>query len=149
MPPQSSRFFVGRNATFERDLCDGLGADLRRLFSTTAEAMQRIRTLELPLVYTDLFELPYLGAHGHWFGHLIVVERFRDGDEAIVWDNEREEPQRVANLEKALCTDTPVRHAPRSAGAARPERAAPAAARRFEEGDPAAGAAHVGGYSRR
>jgi hypothetical protein len=111
-PPQASRFFIGRSPTFERDLCERIGADLEQdYFSSTADAMRRLRELDKPLIYTDLRELPYLDAHGHWFGHLVVVERF-DGDAAIVWDNEREEPQRVANLEKALCTETPTRLAP-------------------------------------
>jgi len=110
-PPQASRFFVGRSATFERDLCEALGADLRvEQLASAAEAWTRALELlaqgELPLVYTNLRELPYLGAHGNWFGHLIAVAT-RD---ALVWDNEFEQPQLIdpAQLQKALCTALPV-----------------------------------------
>jgi hypothetical protein len=104
-PPQATRFFVGRSATFERDLCELIGADLQQeYFANSADAMANI---DGKLVYTDLFELPYLGAHGHWFGHLIVVQ-----DEHTVWDNEFEQAQHVERLEKALCTETPTRTVP-------------------------------------
>ncbi len=112
-PPQASRFFVGRSASFERDLCQALGAELREEhFADAGDAWRRIEELlsagELPLVYTDLYQLPYVGAHGHWFGHLIAVA----GARAQVWDNEFAEPQRIEpqQLKKALGTALPVRH---------------------------------------
>src|SRR5438128_12572893 len=37
VPPQASRFFVGRSATFERDLCDTLGARLDAAHFGSAE----------------------------------------------------------------------------------------------------------------
>jgi hypothetical protein len=110
-PPQASRFFVGRSATFERDLCDAVQADLRvEQFGNGDEAWQRIEELlargELPLVYTNLRELPYTGAHGNWYGHLIAVAT-RD---ALVWDNEYDRPQLIepAQLRKALGNSLPV-----------------------------------------
>jgi hypothetical protein len=107
-PPQAGRFFVGRSASFEQDLCEALGANLtERHFATAQKADLR----EQDLVYTDLFELPYLGAHGHWFGHLIAVAAFTKG-EVIVWDNEHAEPQTVAReqLFEAMSEAAPVQH---------------------------------------
>src|SRR3954471_15103952 len=108
-PPQAGRFFVGRSATFERDLCEALGAALEQEhFATAEQALQRIEELgaqgRLPLAYADLAELPYLGARGHWYGHLIAVAGGR------VWDNQFEEPQEIARhqLLRALCTPMPV-----------------------------------------
>src|SRR5438105_6926790 len=74
-PPQPSRFLVGRSASFESDLCESTGAALHEEYFADADAAwARILCLleagELPLVYTDLRELPYLDAHAHWFGHL-------------------------------------------------------------------------------
>ena len=94
-PPQASRFLVGRSASFESDLCRSTGATLHpEHFADANAAWERIEELlrrgELPLVYVDLFELPYMGAHGHWFGHLIAVA----SPQALVWDNEFAEPQR-------------------------------------------------------
>ncbi|HUJ28787.1 MAG TPA: BtrH N-terminal domain-containing protein [Myxococcales bacterium] len=110
-PPQASRFFVGRSATFERDLCDAVGADLAvEQFGGADEAWERIEDLlaagELPLVYTNLRELPYTGAHGNWYGHLVAVAT-RD---ALVWDNEFDQPQHIepAQLRKALGGALPV-----------------------------------------
>jgi len=56
-PPQARGFFVGRSASFERDLCQPLGAELREeRFAGAEEAWLRIEELlaagELPLVYT-------------------------------------------------------------------------------------------------
>jgi hypothetical protein len=115
VPPQPGRFFVGRSATFERDLCEAVGAQLEeRHFADAGEAWPHIAKLvsrsELPLVYTDLFHLPYVGARGHWFGHLVGIAAIRDGV-ASVADNEAAElkPCPAADLQKALCTDLPVR----------------------------------------
>ncbi len=109
-PPQPSRFFVGRSGTFERDLCDILGAAFHQEhFATPAQALARIDELldrgEIPLAPVDLAELPYTGARGHWYGHLIVVQR------GVVWDNEFEDPQPIAReqLGRALCNKSPVR----------------------------------------
>ena len=109
-PPQASRFFVGRSATFESDLCEALGADLRvEQFGGAGEAWARVEELlaqrELPLVYTNLRELPYAGAHGNWYGHLIAVAT-RD---ALVWDNEFDRPQLIepAQLRKAMGNPPP------------------------------------------
>jgi hypothetical protein len=107
-PPQAGRFFVGRSSSFESDLCESLGATLtERHF----ESAQKAELHELDLIYTDLFELPYVGAHGHWFGHLIAVEGFTQG-EVIVWDNEQAEPQKVSRnqLLKALSEAAPAPH---------------------------------------
>src|SRR5260370_7276610 len=84
VPPQPGRFFVGRSATFERDLCEAVGAQLEeRHFADAGEAWPHIAELvsrsELPLVYTDLFHLPYVGARGHWLGHLVGIVAIRDG----------------------------------------------------------------------
>lgn len=110
-PPQASRFFVGRSATFERDLCDAIGAELYvEQFGDAGGAWARIEELlaagELPLVYTNLRALPYTGAHGNWYGHLIAVAS-RD---ALVWDNEFDQPQLIepAHLQKALGNALPV-----------------------------------------
>jgi hypothetical protein len=115
VPPQPGRFFVGRSATFERDLCQATGARFdERHFPSAGEAWPHIARLvsrsELPLVYTDLFHLPYLGARGHWFGHLVAIAAIRGGT-ASVADNEAAElmPCPVADLKQALCTDLPVR----------------------------------------
>jgi hypothetical protein len=107
-PPQAGRLFVGRSASFESDLCETLGASLEERHYATADEAE----LEPgDLVYTDLFQLPYLGAHGHWFGHLIVVQDLQQ-DEVTVWDNELPEPQRLARTQllKALSEAAPVQH---------------------------------------
>jgi hypothetical protein len=110
-PPQASRFFLGRSATFERDLCETLGADLRvEQHGNADEAWARVEELlaqgRLPLVYTNVRELPYTGAHGNWYGHMVAVAS-RD---ALVWDNESHQPQLVdpAQLRKALGNAFPV-----------------------------------------
>jgi hypothetical protein len=109
-PPQPSRFFVGRSGTFERDLCDVLGAELHQEhFPDAAQALARIDELldqgDVPLAPTDLAELPYTGARGHWYGHLVAVAR------GAVWDNEYAEPQPISReqLGRALCNKSPVR----------------------------------------
>jgi len=111
-PPQPSRFFVGRSPTFERDLCDAVQASLHEAhFEDADRAWRHIERLlndgELPLVYTDLAELPYTDSHAHWFGHLIAVA----SAEALVWDNGYDDPQRInpGQLRKALCNPTPER----------------------------------------
>ena len=79
-------------------------------FAGAGEAWQRTEELlaqrELPLVYTNLRELPYTGAHGNWYGHLVAVAT-RD---ALVWDNEFGTPQLIdpAQLRKALGNALPV-----------------------------------------
>ena len=111
-PPQPSRFFVGRSRTFEKDLCDAVQASLHEAhFEDADRAWRHIERLlndgELPLVYTDLAELPYTDSHAHWFGHLIAVA----SAEALVWDNGYDDPQRInpVLLRKALCNPTPER----------------------------------------
>jgi Butirosin biosynthesis protein H, N-terminal/Domain of unknown function (DUF4872) len=98
-PQQASRFFVGRSPSFEQDLCASLGAELvNELYDKPAAAWARCCELvaqgKPALVYTDLFELPYIGARNHWYGHLVAVIG-HEADEAIVSDNERDEPVRV------------------------------------------------------
>src|SRR5438067_9957791 len=98
-PQQASRFFVGRSPSFEQDLCASLGAELvNELYDKPAAAWARCCELvaqgKPALVYTDLFELPYLGARNHWYGHLVAVVG-HEGDDAIISDNERNEPVRV------------------------------------------------------
>jgi len=112
-PPQPSRFFVGRSATFERDLCNSVHATLHEEhFVDRDSAFDHVEKLldqrELPLVYTDLAELPYTHAHAHWFGHLVAVERID-----TVWDNAYAEPQHIApeQLRRALCGPEPERGA--------------------------------------
>jgi hypothetical protein len=113
-PQQASRFFVGRSASFEQDLCDSLEAELiTESYDKPAAAWARCCELvaqgKPALVYTDLFELPYMGARNHWYGHLVAVIG-HEGDEAIVSDNERPEPTRVpiAALLRALGGPAPV-----------------------------------------
>jgi len=113
-PQQASRFFVGRSPSFEQDLCDSLGAELaNESYDKPAAAWARCCELvaqgKPALVYTDLFELPYLGARNHWYGHLVAVIG-HEGDEAIVSDNERPEPTRVPipALMRALGGPAPV-----------------------------------------
>src|SRR5919201_6196725 len=113
-PQQASRFFVGRSPSFEQDLCALLGAELvNELYDKPAAAWMRCCELvaqgKPALVYTDLFELPYMGARNHWYGHLVAVIG-HEGDEAIVSDNERDEPVRVSipALLRALGGPAPV-----------------------------------------
>lgn len=111
-PPQPSRFFVGRSRRFERDLCEAVGATLQEShFDDADRAWAHIERLisanELPLVYTDLAELPYTDSHGHWFGHLVAVADLT----CKVWDNGYADPQPIepAQLRRALCNPTPER----------------------------------------
>src|SRR5919108_4158546 len=113
-PQQASRFFVGRSPSFEQDLCASLGAELvNELYDKPAAAWARCCELvaqgKPSLVYTDLFELPYMAARNHWYGHLVAVIG-HEGEEAIVSDNERDEPVRVpiAALLRALGGPAPV-----------------------------------------
>ncbi|HWE26276.1 MAG TPA: BtrH N-terminal domain-containing protein [Myxococcales bacterium] len=113
-PQQASRFFVGRSPSFEQDLCDSLGVELvTESYDKPAAAWARCCELvaqgKPALVYTDLFELPYMGARNHWYGHLVAVIG-HEADEAIVSDNERLEPMRVpiAALQRALGGPAPV-----------------------------------------
>src|SRR3989440_9356926 len=76
-PQQASRFFVGRSPSFEQDLCASLGAELLvEQYDKPAAAWTRCCELvaqgKAALVYTDLFELPYIGARNHWYGHLVA-----------------------------------------------------------------------------
>jgi hypothetical protein len=128
-PPQPGRFFIGRSATFEHDLCDALGVRLReKHFASAREATLQPHDL----LYTDLIELPYVGAHGHWFGHVVMVGDI-GRDQIQLWDNEQAEPQPISReqLAKALCEAAPVQRGPgvtvlhvESAPAAVPEGAA-------------------------
>ena len=100
-----------RSPTFERDLCEAIGATFHEeSFASAEEAWPRIAELlrggDFPLVYTDLFYLPYVGAHGHWFGHLVVIA----GPQVRVWDNEHEGEQVVPRdaLLRALGSGAPV-----------------------------------------
>ena len=50
-PPQASRFFVGRSPTFERDLCENIGAQLEEeQFGDAEAAWPRIEELVRPRV---------------------------------------------------------------------------------------------------
>src|SRR5216683_517917 len=98
-PQQASRFFVGRSPSFEEDLCASLGAELSveqydRPAAAWARCCELVAQGKPALVYTDLFELPYVGARNHWHGHLVAVIG-HEGDEAVIADNERPEPVRV------------------------------------------------------
>src|SRR5438105_2742796 len=95
-PQQASRFFVGRSPSFEQDLCASLGAELTvEQYDKPAGAWARCCELvaqgKPALVYTDLSEMPYIGARNHWYGHLVAVIG-HEGDEAVISDNERPEP---------------------------------------------------------
>ena len=110
-PPQPSRFFVGRSPTFEKDLCDAVQVTLHQAHFESAEAAWKhverlLASKELPLVYTDLAELPYTDSHAHWFGHLVAIPVA-----GKVWDNGYPDPQPIepAQLKKALCNATPER----------------------------------------
>jgi hypothetical protein len=107
-PPQAGRFMVGRSADFERNVCEAIGARLReKRFASAREAALQPHDL----LYTDLLELPYVGAHGHWFGHLVMVGDI-GRDQITLWDNERAEPQPISReqLAKALSDAAPVPH---------------------------------------
>ena len=113
-PQQASRFFVGRSPSFEQDLCASLGAELSvEQYDKPAAAWARCCELiaqgKPALVYTDLFELPYIGARNHWYGHLVAVIG-HEGDEAVISDNERPEPVRIpiAALQRAMGGPAPV-----------------------------------------
>jgi hypothetical protein len=113
-PRQASRFFVGRSPSFEEDLCASLGAELSveqydRPAAAWARCCELVAQGKPALVYTDLFELPYIGARNHWYGHLVAVIG-HEGDEAVIADNERPEPIRVpiAALQRALGGPAPV-----------------------------------------
>lgn len=118
-PPQAGRLVIGRSGTFEQDLADALGFELEtHLFASGEEAVAQARALSdagrCVLAYTDLFHLGYLGARGHWFGHLVCLagfERRGDGEVALVSDNERPglEEVPVAQLAQALGLAAPVR----------------------------------------
>jgi len=113
-PQQASRFFVGRSPSFEEDLCASVGAELSveqydRPAAAWARCCELIGQGKPALVYTDLFELPYMGARNHWYGHLVAVIGHH-GDEAEIADNERPEPVRVpiAALQRAMGGPAPV-----------------------------------------
>jgi Butirosin biosynthesis protein H, N-terminal/Domain of unknown function (DUF4872) len=113
-PQQASRFFVGRSPSFEKDLCASLGAELSvELYDRPAAAWARCCELvaqgKPALVYTDLFELPYIGAKNHWYGHLVAVIGHQ-GSDALIADNERPEPMSVpiAALQRAMGGPAPV-----------------------------------------
>jgi hypothetical protein len=113
-PQQASRFFVGRSPSFEEDLCASLGAELSveqydRPGAAWARCCELIAQGKPALVYTDLFEMPYIGARNHWYGHLVAVIG-HEGEEALIADNERPEPVRVpiAALQRALGGPAPV-----------------------------------------
>src|SRR5256885_3593655 len=113
-PQQASRFFVGRSPSFEQDLCASLGAELLvEQYDKPAAAWARCCALvaqgKPALVYTDLYELPYIGARNHWYGHLVAVIG-HEGDEAVIADNERPEPVAVPidALQRALGGPAPV-----------------------------------------
>ena len=114
-PPQPGRFFVGRSAGFERDLCTTLGAELEEeQFASADEAWPRIEALanagEFPLVYTDIFHLPYVGARGHWYAHLVGVAGVRDGVAQLADNGYAElQPCAIEDLQRALGTGLPVR----------------------------------------
>ncbi len=89
LPPQPRRLFAGRSATFEADLCTALGARLLKL-QRWQDVQIRLSRAHPALAWTDLFELKYTGAHGHWGGHLVAIAGFKDKS-AILADNERDE----------------------------------------------------------
>ncbi len=122
-PPQPARILIGRSASFERDLADSLGFSLDLEQHVDADAaLSRARVLidegQTVLAYTDLFHLPYLGAHGHWFGHLVnligidaAVGPGGNIEVAVVSDNERPTLETVplGDFQQALGTDAPVK----------------------------------------
>jgi Butirosin biosynthesis protein H, N-terminal/Domain of unknown function (DUF4872) len=113
-PQQASRFFVGRSPSFEQDLCASIGAELSveqydRPAAAWARCCELVAQGKPALIYTDLFELPYIGAKNHWYGHLVAVVGHQ-GEEAVIADNERPEPVRVpiAALQRAMGGPAPV-----------------------------------------
>jgi len=113
-PQQASRFFVGRSPSFEEDLCASLGAELAveqydRPAAAWARCCELVAQGKPALVYTDLFELPYIGAKNHWYGHLVAVIGHQ-GSDALIADNERPEPMSVpiAALQRAMGGPAPV-----------------------------------------
>ena len=119
VPPQAGRLVIGRSGSFEQDLAESLGFELEmHVHASAAIALVHAGALleegRCVLAYTDLFHLPYLDAHGHWFGHLVaLVGREKDaaGVEFLISDNERPALQTVTEdkLALALCTASPVR----------------------------------------
>jgi hypothetical protein len=103
-PPQPRRLFAGRSPTFEADLCAALGAKLTRL-NRWSDAQLKLTRAHPALAWTDLFELKYLGAHGHWGGHLVVIAGLKD-QSVVLADNERDELQTVS-LEQLLAAARP------------------------------------------
>ena len=93
VPPQPRRLFAGRSLTFEADLCAALGAKLLRL-PRWNDVAARIHRGHPALAWTDLFELKYLGAHGHWGGHLVALAGLKE-QWVLVADNERESIEHV------------------------------------------------------
>src|SRR5260370_18893157 len=84
-PAQAARFFVGRSASFERDLCEATSANL---IETHFDRAADVPLRKHDLLFTNLRELPYLDAHGHWFGHLVMVGEV--DPLLLLWDNERD-----------------------------------------------------------
>lgn len=119
VPPQPGRLLIGRSGSFEQDLADSLGFELEmHVHANAAAALAQARALlaegRCVLAYTDLFHLPYLDAHGHWFGHLVALvgrEEGAAGVEHLLSDNERPELQRLSEEKLALALGgaSPVR----------------------------------------
>jgi len=108
-PPQPTLLFAGRSMSFEEQLCAALLLDASVAKpATAAEAWSAAKALldegRPALVTTDLFHLPYLGARGHWGGHLVVLVGHEAGF-AFVADNERPALERVTEAELLLALE--------------------------------------------
>lgn len=119
VPPQPGRLLSGRSGSFEQDLAESLGFELEmHVHASAAAALGQARELledgQCVLAYTDLLHLPYLDAHAHWFGHLVLLtgrEEGAAGAAYLVSDNERPGLERLpeAQLALALGGASPVR----------------------------------------
>ena len=108
-PPQPTLMFAGRSMSFEEQLCAALAVTTAVVKTDEAGKVWRAARACLDegrpaLVTTDLFHLPYLGARGHWGGHLVVLVGHEPGI-ARVADNERAAIERVAEADLLLALE--------------------------------------------
>ena len=108
-PPQPTLLFAGRSMKFEEEVCSAalLKATVAKPAGAAAvwQAAKALLDEGRPaLVTTDLFHLPYLGARGHWGGHLVVLVGHEPGF-GWVADNERLGLERVAEADLLLALE--------------------------------------------
>ena len=110
-PPQPSLLFAGRSVGFDDQVCAALNLTTRVVAPGTAADVWAAAKASLDegrpaLVTTDLLHLPYLGAHGHWGGHLVVLAGYEQNGFAWVADNERDGLERVIESDLLLALDS-------------------------------------------